>query len=1279
MHRCSGMACGCLVLLGLQGGTSRAATAEWTATYDGPDHGCDYVTRSVIHPTNGNLYLAGCSYSADYSRADMATVAYDRSGQQLWAARYSGDAEHSRQYMTGLQLDPATGKVFVAGTSYSTDGNHADSVIVVYDGSGMQLSATQCGAAESEYPYNYLNACAWNPVTRSIVVAGTSYSAAWDRSELFIVACDAAGNRAWSGRHAGAGASTTYVTALVVDAVSGNAYVTGLDYYADSGRSDIVTLAFDTAGNQLWRASYGSPDFPRSSPTALVLNPTTGGVCVVGASGTADGRRSDMVVLAYDAAGHQAWSAQYANPETPIMYPVSALLNPATGALCVAATGYSANWMQTKIVTLAYDASGNSLWTACDGTPENPYNCASSMLLNPTTGNLHITGSSYSADWSRCDMIALTYSSAGTPLWALRSSGTDYLRAYACASALNPADGSIYVSGYAYDANWQSRILTVACDAAGDPLWEQTADGNPMPSGLLLGVGGDVYVVSNTSGNPSDFCAIKYVENANPDADGDGLADAWERRYFGGLAADPTADPDNDGLTNQQECDASTSPMDDDSDNDGLTDGRELQLGTNPTRADSDGDGMPDAWEVDQGLNPLVHDAAEDPDQDGLTNVREYACGANPHNVDTDADGLSDALEAQLGTSPSKADSDDDGMPDAWEVGHGLNPLLNDAGADLDQDGLANLQEFTWGTDPTNPDTDDDGQTDGWEVQQGLDPLVHDAAAVTQDWLRTYDGPEHAYDWAGKVVTDPTSGHVYVAGVSYNAACTRLDMVVVAYDAAGHQLWATACGTPEPSYTSLSACALDPVTGGVCVVGTAWCDNWSRAEMFTVALDAAGNRRWSATYSDPQGARICATAMAVNPVTGSVCITGTEYSVDWMRCEMVTVAYDAAGTQLWATRYGDDNNPRNYPSSVAIDAATGNTYVTGSHYSAMGYRSDLLTVAYDAAGQQLWALCGTGIEDDAGSYSTAVVVSPAGGTVYATGTSISSDWMRQEIVVLAYDAAGNRLWARRHAAPESTCTYAAGLAVNPTTGGICIAGTSYSSDWSRSSIVALAYDTSGTRLWTARYDSPAGPRSYASAFAVRPADGRIGIVGFAYDANWNARMLTVAFDALGHQVWAQSGPQGSYPSGIAMGPDGAAYAVGSIYGASYDFCTIKYTEPADPDPDADHDGLPDAWEIQCFGDLSQGPDGDADHDGLTNLQECRAATHPALADSDGDGMADGWEAHYGLNPTRDDAAEDADGDGASNLTESLESRDPLKGAVPDTTGAVALTVFTVLE
>jgi subtilisin-like proprotein convertase family protein len=89
--------------------------------------------------------------------------------------------------------------------------------------------------------------------------------------------------------------------------------------------------------------------------------------------------------------------------------------------------------------------------------------------------------------------------------------------------------------------------------------------------------------------------------------------------------------------------------------------------------------------------------------------------------------------------------------------------------------------------------------------------------------------------------------------------------------------------------------------------------------------------------------------------------------------------------------------------------------------------------------------------------------------------------------------------------------------------------------------------------------------------------------------------------------------------------------------------------------DNDTDGMPDDWEA-AYG--VDDPGKDPDSDGLINSQELDTDTAPNDADTDDDGMPDGWEVQYGLDPLADDASDDLDGDGYTNLEEYIDGTDP---------------------
>jgi hypothetical protein len=297
------------------------------------------------------------------------------------------------------------------------------------------------------------------------------------------------------------------------------------------------------------------------------------------------------------------------------------------------------------------------------------------------------------------------------------------------------ASGVFVISNYVYVADGTNGLVVLNISNPASPVISVRVPTTGSASGVCV-KNGYTYVAEGTGGIE--------IFSILPDADGDGLDDAWELQYFGNTSQLATNDFDSDGIINWGEYLAGLNPTNSDQDADGLIDGtNEVRIyntdprtvdtdgdglvdgydgvvstnrypagvnvnsnsagyvdgeldagtGTNPTRADTDGDGMNDGWEHRYGLNPLVPGGAGDGDNDGLTDLQESQNNTHPNNNDTDGDG----------------------MKDGWEVLYGLNPLVDDSGLDPDADGLSNLQEQGVGTNPKNSDSDGDGMPDGWE------------------------------------------------------------------------------------------------------------------------------------------------------------------------------------------------------------------------------------------------------------------------------------------------------------------------------------------------------------------------------------------------------------------------------------------------------------------------------------------------------------------------------------------------------------------------------------
>jgi len=311
----------------------------------------------------------------------------------------------------------------------------------------------------------------------------------------------------------------------------------------------------------------------------------------------------------------------------------------------------------------------------------------------------------------------------------------------------------------------------------GTDLLDADTDGDGAPDWAELAIGSDPLdeTVTNASARFDDGDLDGLSRNSElligtdpavADTDGDGVPDGAEVVIDGTDPLDASSftvdtDPDGDGLTTENELVTGTDPANPDTDGDGIADSAESYgdldadelfgfeesiFGTDPDNPDTDGDGILDGDE-----------ALVDEDGDGLVLLDEIQFGSNDTVADTDGDGNTDFDEALYDldgdgltgfeevvihlTDPDEFDTDGDGFPDGQEIAIGTDPLDETdtpaAELDFDGDGLTGTQEQAADTNPSQPDTDGDGYQDGVEWIVGSDPAD---SAITNPMLGDTDG-----------------------------------------------------------------------------------------------------------------------------------------------------------------------------------------------------------------------------------------------------------------------------------------------------------------------------------------------------------------------------------------------------------------------------------------------------------------------------------------------------------------------------------------------------------
>lgn len=192
-------------------------------------------------------------------------------------------------------------------------------------------------------------------------------------------------------------------------------------------------------------------------------------------------------------------------------------------------------------------------------------------------------------------------------------------------SALGPGFGS---------RNLELRVNGVVVASATGILRDHRFDVTFSASSVnATSTAGNTVELRQTGGTPNSWIRIDFVSlsvdvDALTDSDNDNIPLWWEQLY--GLndntSADASADPDADGRTNAQEFTDGTSPLAADTDHDGLTDGQENTAGTDPLNPDSDGDTLLDGQETSS--NPLLADS----DTDAAPDPMELNRGTNALN-----------------------------------------------------------------------------------------------------------------------------------------------------------------------------------------------------------------------------------------------------------------------------------------------------------------------------------------------------------------------------------------------------------------------------------------------------------------------------------------------------------------------------------------------------------------------------------------------------------------------------------------------------------------------
>ncbi len=769
----------------------------------------------------------------------------------------------------------------------------------------------------------------------------------------------------------------------------------------------VLTGHFYSQGpTQQWLNRYnGDGDF--SDKYNCVLTDPTGNVYLGGYTVTTN-QRKDYLLTKYSSSGVLSWSVTFNgldNKDDEILAMTFGLNNQ------IIVTGYAkGNNTNDDIVTICYNQNGQLIWTAVYDNLLYSQDDQGNDIAVDALGNVIIAGQTDTdpSETSNDDYLIISYSPTGVQNWITFFDGSGNSKDRALKVKVGNAN-SIYVTGRSANL-LDDDIVTRKYTSLGGLIWSQTFNNgmDDRPSDIKLDGSENVYICGfSNNGINDDILVLKYSQQGM-----DQWAGAFtyngtsaQNDYASAMTVDAngnvyvTGKSDNDpNLTENFDYKtlkiSSTKILQWQADHNGSGNGEDesysiasLPSGdvvvtgksdSDPNLTTSNFDTKTIAYSATTGTQLWLKSFNGTAGKDDIGSQLSIDNSGNIHIAGSSQDILSesDALAIKYSSA---------GVENWSKLYAGIGDNTENVNAmTIDSEGNSYLAGYTYSR---------ANLKDLCVIK--LNPLGDTL------WVKKYNGTDNGNDEANDIKVD-ASGNVYVTGFIKDSL-TDFDIITMKFNSSGNILWISQLNNNSANGEDRGFKLEIDGSGNVYVLG-----NTDSNPLFLVNEDillvkysSLGVQQWVKQYNGTANLEDIPFDLSYLP-SGKIVLTGSTNNS--ANDDIVTIAYNTAGTQLWLKTFIGIGGGKDEPAEMEFDNSE-NLYIAGR--TSNGINNDGLLIKYNSSGTQLWS----SIYDNNGWNDKGICLDiSANGTVYFSGSTESP--LTSNIFIRSISSSGGINWTQ---------------------------------------------------------------------------------------------------------------------------------------------------------------------------------------------------------------------------------------------------------------------------